>query len=117
MVIKVINLDKCIRKFGNVEGVDIMPEIKEATLKVKRSARDLAPVDTGILKSSIQHKLYPEQQSGVVYTVTEYAVYQEFGTRKMKAQPFMIPAMNMHRAGIHQSLKKYLREQVRRKAS
>ncbi len=116
MVIKIINLDKCIAKFGNIAGIDLMPEIREATRKVQQSAKDLAPVDTGALRNSIKTKMYPDQQAGVVYTTLEYAPYQEFGTRRMKAQPFMTPAMNMNRAGINQSMKKYIKEQLRNKA-
>lgn len=115
MVIKIINLDKCIAKFGNIAGIDLMPEILEATRKVQQSAKDLAPFDTGALKGSIKRKMYPKEQSGVVYTVLEYAPYQEFGTRRMKAQPFMIPAMNMNRAGINQSMKKYIKDQLKAK--
>lgn len=115
MLIKVLNLDKCIKKFGNIKDIDLMPEIIEATRKVQRTAKDLAPVDTGALKGSIRTKMYPKQQSGVVYTLLEYAPHQEFGTSKMKAQPFMIPAMNINRAGINQSMKKYLKEQLKAK--
>jgi HK97 gp10 family phage protein len=115
MLAKVINLDSCIRKFGNIDGIDVMPEITESTRKVQKTARELAPKDTGYLYRSIHRKLYPRQRSGVVYTTTEYASYQEFGTSKMKAQPYMIPAVNIHRAGIVQSMRSYLRQQARRK--
>ena len=116
MVIKVINLDKCIKKFGDISGIDLMPEITEAVRKVQRTARDIVPVDTGELQRSIRTKLYPKQNSGIVYTLLEYAPYIEFGTRKMVAQPFLIPAMNNNRAGINQSLKKYIKEQLKSKA-
>jgi len=89
-----------------------MPEIKEATRKVQRSAKDLAPVDTGNLRGSIRTKLFPKEQTGIVYTVTEYALHQEFGTRRMKAQPFMIPALNINRAGIISSMGKYIKSQL-----
>jgi HK97 gp10 family phage protein len=115
MLIKIINLDKTIKKFGKLEGIDLMPEIKEATRKVQRTAKDLVPVDTGTLKRSIKTKMYSKQQSGVVYSILEYAPYVEFGTSKQKAQPFMIPAMNINRAGINQSMKKYLKEQIGKK--
>lgn len=126
MVIKVINLDKCISKFGDISGIDLMPEIKESARKVQRSAKEIAPKDTGDLARSIHVKHYPSQQSSVVYTTLDYAPHQEFGFTVRKkdgtkvavpAQPYMRPAMNMHRAGITQSMKKYLREQLRKKAN
>jgi len=97
---------------GDISGIDLMPEINEGARKVQRTARDIVPVDTGILKASIKVKSYPKQQSAVVFTTTEYATYVEFGTRKMRAQPFMTPAININRAGINQSMKKYLREKL-----
>lgn len=140
MVIKIINLQDTLDTFDNIADIDLMPEIKEATYKVKTSAKDLSPVDTGALKGSVRSKLYPAQQSGVVYTTLEYAPHQEFGyTREVKkgdkimvygkwrtatkdftvvysGKPFMRPAMNMHRAGIVQSMKKYIRDEVKKKA-
>lgn len=116
MVIKILNLNKCIEKFGDIGNADIMPVIKNGARKVQRSARDLAPEDTGILKSSIKVKHFVDQLSSIVYTTTEYAIYQEFGTRFMRGKPFMRPALNMHRLGINQSLKKALRDDLKRKA-
>ena len=113
-----------------MEGIDFMPEIIEGVRKVQASAKDLCPVYPspkvkgridphhvgGQLRESIHTKMYPAQQSGIVYTITEYGIYQEFGTRYQDGTPFMIPAMNMHRAGINQSMKKYLRDQLRANA-
>lgn len=129
MVIKIINLAECINKFEGYKNVDLTPEIVEATRKVQRTARDMAPVYPspkvkgridkhhvgGTLKASIHTKIMNRGKSnvtGIVYTTTDYAVYQEFGTRYQEGTPFMIPAMNINRAGINQSLKKYLREQL-----
>ncbi len=117
MLVKIINLDKCIKKFGNISDIDLMPEIARATRKVQRSAKDLAPVDTGILRASIKTRLLPKQEAGVVFTPVEYAPYQEFGTSKMPPSPFMIPAMNINRAGINQSMKAYLKNQMKQKTN
>lgn len=127
MLIKIVNLDKCIKKFGDLKGINLMPEIKEGARKVQRTAKDLAPVGTpestgikgyvgGTLKKSISMKSYPKQQSAIVYTIVDYAPYQEFGTSKMEAQPFLIPAMNINRIGINQSMQKYIRDYLKDKA-
>lgn len=132
MVIKVLNLDKCIKEFGDISGVDFTPEIVEGTRKVQRTARDLAPVYPspkvrgridphrvgGTLKASIHAKVVDRGKptvTGIVYTLTDYAIYQEFGTVFQEGTPFLRPAMNKNRAGIQQSMKKYLREQLRAK--
>lgn len=53
-----------------------------------------APVDTGALRNSIT--AMSGMTGELTYTVSdgvEYGVYQEFGTSKMAAQPFMTPAI------------------------
>ena len=65
--------------------------VKEAALKCETYAKDVVPVDTGALKASIK----AEKETETAWTVaptTEYAIYVEFGTRKMSAQPYMRPA-------------------------
>lgn len=54
-------------------------------------ANELVPVLTGYLKST----LYVEAQPGVVTVGADapYAIFVELGTRKMAAQPYLVPAM------------------------
>jgi HK97 gp10 family phage protein len=55
------------------------------------------PVDTGALKASgAVEEATPGNETAVVSyggDDVDYAVYQEFGTYKMKAQPYMQPAI------------------------
>lgn len=65
-------------------------------------AKGYAPVDTGRLRDSI-HSTVDESGKTVVGTVStdvDYAVYQEFGTYKMAAQPFMRPAIDEAKGSI-----------------
>lgn len=107
-----------------------MSEIREGTYKVQSSAKDFAPVYPhkakkpykkdyvgGSLRESIHVKFYPKYQTGLVFTTLEYAVYQEFGTVFQEGTPFMVPAMNLNRIGIYQSMGKYLREQLKAKSN
>lgn len=58
---------------------------------VAESARGSCPVDTGALQSSIA-----AQSSGMNASIsanTHYAAYVEFGTSKMAAQPYLVPAL------------------------
>jgi HK97 gp10 family phage protein len=112
MFIKIINLDKCIKEFGNIGDIDLKPALTLATRKVQATAKQLAPKDTGILEGSIRTSTF--KSSGVVYTNTEYAPYQEFGTSKMKAQPFMIPAMKLNDKWIKDLFKNYLKREMRK---
>lgn len=58
-------------------------------------AKSLAPVDTGRLRASIVFLLGRTQNAvfAEIGTNVEYAPYQEFGTKYMTAQPFLIPAL------------------------
>ena len=101
-----------MKKFGDISNIDINPAISDATIMVQRAAKDFAPVDTGMLMNSIHRRMDKGQSTGIVYTTTEYGVYQEFGTRKMAAHPFMLPAINQNRAGINVLLSSYIRKRL-----
>ena len=55
----------------------------------------LVPVDTGLLRSSVRTEQSSKvgEHSGKVHYETDYALYVELGTRKMAAQPYLIPAV------------------------
>lgn len=64
-------------------------------LRVQNAARELAPVDTGRLRSSIR-MISGEDADGFyveVGTNVEYAVFVEYGTTRAAAQPFLRPAL------------------------
>lgn len=64
-------------------------------LQAEGYAKMLAPVDTGRLRNSITHA--PEgKDTEIIGSAVEYAPYQEFGTRRTKAQPFLKPAVLNH---------------------
>lgn len=62
--------------------------------ELQQKAMKNAPVDTGQLRNSIQLKLSLNGMTAIVSANTEYAAYQEYGTRKMTAHPFLRPALN-----------------------
>lgn len=65
-------------------------------LKVQNRARQLAPVDTGRLRSSIQSTGLQRDARGAyvdVGTNVFYAGFVEFGTRRQGAQPYLRPAL------------------------
>ena len=96
---------------GALKG--IQKSMKETLIKVAAQAKSLAPVDLGQLKNSIMWDFNKEEGAlndsggektnakltlatgklvGYVGTNLEYAVYQEFGTRNLIAQPYLRPA-------------------------
>ena len=54
-------------------------------------AKAVAPVDTGALSNSIYSTMVGELTARIQATV-EYDIYQELGTYKMAAHPFLAPA-------------------------
>jgi len=75
---------------------------------LERHAKRLAPVDTGTLRASI-HTVKIDNYTVEVRDGVHYGVYQEYGTSKMAAQPFMRPAIysseNDRRAVMLEALK------------
>lgn len=67
--------------------------ISKAAMGVEAKAKELAPVDTGALRASIFTAIENGGLTAYVGPTVEYAVYQELGTRKMKAHPFLVPAL------------------------
>lgn len=57
-------------------------------------AKKLSPVDTGRLRNSISHAV--DSNDAYIGTNVEYAAYVELGTRKSRAQPYLIPAVTEH---------------------
>lgn len=71
-------------------------------------AKTNAPVDTGLLRSSIDHKT--TEDSTVIGTNTEYAGFVEKGTRYQKAQPFLEPAVTKNINNIKHIAEKHFKE-------
>jgi len=93
-----------------IEGVE--KGLATICSNVRGQAVSLAPVDTNLLKNSITWKTSksggggdwsglpePKVMEGYVGTPVEYAVYQEFGTRKMRPQPYLRPAIAIKALG------------------
>jgi HK97 gp10 family phage protein len=73
--------------------------IMEGAYMVEGDAKQFAPVDTGALRNSIETE-EGKGISAIVHDGVEYGKYQEFGTYKMAAQPFMIPAIEKNTENI-----------------
>src|SRR6185369_2539391 len=78
--------------------------IKKAAFAIEAEAKTLAPVDTGMLRNSIQTDIEGPLKA-TVGTNVEYAAYQEFGTRHQKGTPFLTPASDEQRAQFEKDVK------------
>jgi HK97 gp10 family phage protein len=80
--------------FNSTEG-EVGKFLAKAAVRVERRAKQLAPVDTGRLRSSVTHEVGRDGR-GLVATIgtnVNYAPYVEFGTRRMRPQAFLRPAL------------------------
>lgn len=79
--------------------------IAKAARDIEAQAKARAPVDTGLLKNSIE----ASQERPYAWRVdspVEYSVYQEFGTSKMPAHPYMVPAADSVRPSLMAALER-----------
>jgi HK97 gp10 family phage protein len=82
-------------------GVSTAQALSGVAFQVEAESKVRAPVDTGALKNS----MHTEKKSKDTYWVAdgvEYGIYQEFGTSRMAAQPFLVPAVEHVRRTIHE---------------
>ena len=77
--------------------------IRKTALDIQADAQVLAPVDTGALRNSIGVTMSGPLAAEIGPTV-HYAIYNEFGTHKMPARPFMGPAFDRRSPGLEQAL-------------
>jgi HK97 gp10 family phage protein len=81
------NLQNCISEIERKTQIELL-KIGE---KVTSEAKKRCPVDTGNLRSSVNNQLVASNRVRIGTNV-EYAIYVEKGTRRMEAQPFLVPA-------------------------
>ncbi len=91
---------------------ELIERLKKALLEVmysvERHAKRIVPVDTGLLRFGIHvHPKKPATKITVSDSV-KYGAFVEFGTSRMRAQPFLRPARDIAlRVDLPRILKKY----------
>lgn len=79
--------------------------VRATALAIEGDAKQLAPVDTGNLRGSIKMvDAVPMDGKAEVVVGAEYGLYVERGTRYSRAQPFLGPAVQRHRAAFEAAL-------------
>ena len=75
----------------------------QGALVFERGAKGRAPVDTGKLRTSITSQP-DDNEAGLahVFTNTDYALHQEFGTARQSGTPFFRPTMDSDASQIFQ---------------
>lgn len=97
------NKDKIIAQMK----VEVARRLNNTAQYAVDQMRDLCPVDTGALKSTIRqdHTAVPDNLTAIVRAGTpeiNYGAYINYGTHKMPAQPFFTVAMLLTRQAFPQ---------------
>jgi HK97 gp10 family phage protein len=85
--------------------------VASTLLEIEADAKDLAPVDSGLLRSSI-HANFKGAFAGSISVNVDYASYVEFGTSKRRAQPYLTPAFQKNKAAFLANLKEALKFKI-----
>ena len=123
MAVEIKGLDSLMAKLNAMGGnvLDALGKAVEQTTQAAISdAEANVAVDTGMLKQSIVHGsdvVYnTDSVTGIVGTSAYYAIYQEMGTVKMAAHPFLMPALNANKSTFEQLARKELETAIKRTA-
>jgi HK97 gp10 family phage protein len=103
-IVRVIIDTKKLDDFAKKINGTTSDALKSVALQTEGLAKTYAPVDTGALKNS----LHTEKKAELSYIVgdgVEYGIYQELGTYKMAAHPFLVPALKRAVKDLYKSLK------------
>jgi len=79
--------------------------VRQTAKAIEKGAKQRVAVDTGYLKSQIRSEPLDEHQALVVAD-TDYAKFLEYGTRRMAAQPYFIPAVEAERKQFVRKIRK-----------
>lgn len=77
----------------------VAKDLARRAVRVDAAAKRLCPVDTGRLRSSIGWRLAADSLGllALIGTNVHYAPHVEYGTFRMRAQPFLRPALQAAR--------------------
>jgi len=92
--VSLLGLNSVKKQLSNlVNDEKIEAILEKAAIEINNEAKILCPVRTGNLRASITYVHLKKFLWGVGTNV-EYAPYVEFGTYKMRAQPYLRPAFD-----------------------
>lgn len=105
---------KNIKTFMNEIQRETMIAMSQVVEKVTFDARSAAPYLTGYLRDHITGKTLRKRVwvVGTIMSSAKYSFYQEFGTSKMAAHPFLRPALQQNRGFIIDKFGTHYRETV-----
>ena len=80
--------------------------VAKTAADIEATAKSLAAVDTGTMRNSIGTTISGGGLTAEVGPTVDYAIYNEYGTRRMAPRPFMGPALERHSEPFVQAVAK-----------
>jgi HK97 gp10 family phage protein len=92
-----------------------MPErasqvVRKASFDIEGQAKNRCPIETGALHDSILTKFENNGLTGIIAPHMDYATFVEFGTKRMSAKPYMLPAAEAVAPAYIAAMKQMLQE-------
>lgn len=126
--IKIDGLNELIKNLGKLDNtarLTIKNGSKKSSEEVQKTAKQLAPKDSGELKNSIKTREENSPEGKSVYQVypageseggVRYGFVYEYGApnRNIPAQPFMRPAVKKNQKLIKQNIKEAIEQAIER---
>lgn len=95
-VSQLLRVGRDVARTSAVVSVKASAAVRKTAFDIEGDAKGYAPVDTGYLRSSIGTDVTGDGNvvTAVIGPTASYGIYQEFGTYKMAAHPFLSPAFD-----------------------
>ena len=93
-------LQKAMHNFDSAMQKHVHRQLASWAADVKALAKQLVPVRTGHLRSSIYAKIH--DWVAEIGAEATYALFVELGTRYMRARPYLYPAIQQHLPRLEQ---------------
>jgi len=102
------NKQAVLEEFKKQKAVALEAIGLQGETNAKMHITAVGAVDTGRLRNSLTHAT--DEDSAYIGTNVEYAPYVEMGTYKMKARPYLEPAVTEHIDEYRELVENYMRK-------
>ena len=108
MAIGSVKVTSHVKEVIEAKNDAIARALEAIGIQAEGDVAELAPVDTGRLRDSITHEVDESEEAVYIGTNVEYAAYQEYGTSRMRAHPYLKPGIMNNLETYKEIAEKYL---------
>ena len=106
MILDTKKLDQIMRDLPN----EVSETVESWGWKITGDAIQMSPVDTGALRASLaSESRMKDKFTFILQDGVEYGVFQELGTGRMAAHPFVVPSVMKNEKGFINAFKELLK--------